>query len=77
MIIIQICFTTEPRSGLMTDSGLSFLQINSHFHGMIVLIFWKALFAFSYDPKGKTPTTFRDFTFPFRRKAFDEGIKST
>ena len=22
MIIIQICFTTEPRSGLMTDSGL-------------------------------------------------------
>ena len=24
MIIIQICFTTEPRSGLMTDSGLSF-----------------------------------------------------
>ena len=24
MIIIQICFTIEPRSGLMTDSGLSF-----------------------------------------------------
>ena len=23
MIIIQICFTTEPRSGLMTDSGLT------------------------------------------------------
>ena len=27
--------------------------------------------------RGETPTTFRDFTFPFRRKAFDEGIKST
>ena len=30
-----------------------------------------------YIGRGETPTTFRDFTFPFRRKAFDEGIKST